>query len=528
MTPSGTAVESALIDSMRLRIHSNLRPLLDESSRCLPILQSTCQHILNAMGPHASPAKLAQIISRDHGLTCKVLQVANCIAYSPQQTIVSVSHAVSWLGLDTVRSLVAAAHLVEQLQHWPIRQKEFQTLIAKSLISATYASELATAMDYPQPGQLFTAALLYSIGDLAIAYQDPDLFLVLQASVRKATRPEDSLLEEIRLIGVPRLTLAQALAHMWKLPSDLVRLFGSPGELPRGRWQSGFQTYQGIIVGSTRLVNATMSPAPQTAIGEAKKMLLVGSGLAPGLFSDVLIRAMDRGRQLVRSMGLVLDTSDEAVAPSIQHDTIESLLPPPPANQRVGVEPLCARHERALPEDTPTAPIRMNPLETLHAFQDSLQDVKDLNSLLKTFATSLHQDAGFDRVGLSILNSHDSDRLVGRLVLGAAPLAPYLRAISGSLSQDHQFFLTVLKRIDPLHVQDFSTLMAGTVKQEFLETWNPSSAIIASLRVGVKPIGLVYCDRTTGRRPVNAQDYQVFQLFFLHATLGLNRLAGIL
>lgn len=527
MSSSDTATDSALLGSIHSRLHRNLQPLFDESSRCLPILQSTCQHILNDMGPHASPAKLAQVISRDHGLTCKVLQVANCIAYSPQQTIVSVSHAVSWLGLDTVRSLVAAAHLVEQLQHWPIRQKEFQTLIAKSLISATCASELATAMDHPQPGQLFTATLLYSIGDLAIAYQDPDLFLALQASARKTTRPEDSLLEEIRLIGVPRLTLAKALAQMWKLPNDLVRLFGSPGELPQGRWQSDFQTYRGIILGSTRLVHVTISAASLTAIGEAKKTLLLGSGLAQGLFGDVMIRAMDRGRQLVRSMGLTLDTSDEAMVPSTEHDTIEPITPLPP-NQTGSKQQSRAPHEGAVPEDTPAAPIRMKPLETLHAFQDSLQEAKDLNSLLRTFATSLHRDAGFDRVGLSILNPNDSDLLIGRLVLGTAPLAPYLQAISGSLSREHQFFLTVLKRTDPLHVQDFSGLMAETVKPEFTEIWNPTSAIFASLRVGVKPIGLVYCDRGVSRQPVGAQDYQVFQLFFLQTTLGLNRLAGIL
>jgi hypothetical protein len=170
----------------------------------------------------------------------------------------------------------------------------------------------------------------------------------------------------------------------------------------------------------------------------------------------------------------------------------------------------------------------MNPLETLQAFQDSLQGANDLNGLLKTFVTSLHQDAGFDRVGLTILSPHDSDLLVGRLVLGAAPLAPYLRTISGSLSREHQFFLTILKRIDPLHVPDFSALMAGTVKQDFLDVWNPTSAILAPLRVGVKPIGLVYCDRGIRHQPVGAQDYQVFQLFFLQTTLGLNRLAGII
>jgi len=514
MTSSSTAMESAFIDSIRPRLHQKLRPLLDESSRCLPILQSTCQQILNHMGPQSNAVNLALVISRDHGLTCKVLQVANSIAYSPQQTIVSVPHAVSWLGLDTVRSLVAAAHLVEQLQHWPVRQQEFRTLIARSLIAATFASELGMTIGYPQPGQLFTGALLHSIGDLAIAYQDPDLFLALQAISKTTKRPSECVLQETRLIGMPRLTLAQALAHMWKLPDDVIELFRHPEEQPIAHWQSGPHTYRGIVVGSIRLVEVLTGPAPQTAIEEAKKTLQLGSGLSSGPFTDLMIRAMDRGHQLIRSMGLAIASSDEATSPSKEQDPSES-IPHSPA-----ITPPAGTNQ--------TAPIRTKPLETLQAFQDLLQAAKDLNGLLGTFVQSLHRDAGFDRVGLALLNQNDSDLLVGRLVFGVTPPAHYLRSLSGSLSREHRFFLTILKRVDPLLVPNFSDQMAGTLKQDFLEVWKPTSAIIAPLRVGAKPIGLIYCDRATSNQPVLPQDYQAFQLFFAQATLGLNRLAGIL
>jgi HD-like signal output (HDOD) protein len=522
MTSSSAATESALIDSIRPRLHQKLRPLLDESSRCLPILQLTCQQILTHMGPQSNAVNLAQVISRDHGLTCKVLQVANSIAYSPQQTIVSVPHAVSWLGLDTVRSLVAAAHLVEQLQHWPVRQQEFRTLIAKSLVSATYANELGMAIGYPQPGQLFTSALLYSIGDLAIAYQDPDLFLALQAISKTTKRPSECVLQETRLIGVPRLTLAQALAHMWKLPDDLIELFRHPEGLPMEHWQSSLHTYRGIVVGSIQLVEVLTGSAPRIAIAEAKKTLQVGSGLSSGTFTDLMIRAMDRGRQLIRSMGLAIDSSYEAIS-SHEHDTIESIPHPPPISPTVSNEQAVVS-----PRDEQAAPIRTKPLETLQAFQDSLQAAKDLNGLLGTYVQSLHRDAGFDRVGLALLNQNDSDLLVGRLVCGVTPPAPHLQSLSGSLSLEHQFFLTILKRFDPLLVPNFSDQMAGTLKQDFLETWKPTSAIVAPLRVGARPIGLIYCDRATSNQPVLPQDYQVFQLFFAQATLGLNRLAGIL
>ena len=523
MNSSSAATESALLDSIRPRLHQKLRPLFDESNRCLPILQSTCQQILNHMGAQSSAESLARVISRDHGLTCKVLQVANSIAYSPQQTIVAVPHAVSWLGLDTVRSLVAAAHLVEQLQHWPVRRQELRTLIAKSLIAATYASELGAAIEYPQPGQLFTAALLYSIGDLAIAYQAPDLFQALQALSREEKHLAESVLQETQLIGVPRLTLAQALAQMWKLPDDLIGLFGSPRELSVGRWQGGLQTYRGIVVGSIRLVDLMTGHASRTAIEEAKRTLLLGSGLPPGTFTDLMMRAMDRGRQLTRSMGLAIDSPDEALSPSNEQDATESIPHQPTTNPTVGKEQAVVP-----PRDEPPAPIRTRPLETLQAFQDSLQAAKDLNGLLETFVQSLHRDAGFDRVGLALLNPNDSDLLVGRRVHGVRPPAPYLRSLSGSLSREHQFFLMILKRVDPLLVPDFSDQMARTLRQDFIEVWKPTSAIMAPLRVGAKPIGLIYCDRATSNQPVLAQDYQAFQLFFAQTTLGLNRLAGIL
>jgi hypothetical protein len=347
-------------------------------------------------------------------------------------------------------------------------------------------------------------------------------FEALQTISRKVAQPVERVLQETRLIGVPRLTLAQALAHMWKLPDDLIELFRHPEELPTERWQSGLQTYRGIVVGSIRLVELMTRPAPRAAIEEAKRTLQLGGGLSSGPFADLMIRAMDRGRQLTRSMGLAIESSDNAMVSSNEQDTTASTYHPPSTKPTTGekqaVSPIQAES---------TAPIRTKPLETLQAFQDSLQTAKDLNSLLGTFVQSLHRDAGFDRVGLALLNQNDSDLLVGRLVLGVTPPAPYLRSLSGSLSREHSFFLAVLKRVDPLLVSNFLDQIGGTLKQDFTEVWKPTSAIVAPLRVGAKPIGLIYCDRLSSQ-PLQSLDYQVLQLFFAQATLSLNRLAGIL
>ncbi|MDH4154810.1 MAG: HDOD domain-containing protein [Nitrospira sp.] len=523
-----SATESALIDSIRPRLHPRLKPLFDESSRCLPILQSTCQQILNDTDQQFTPDNLVQVISRDHGLTCKVLQVANSIAYSPQQTIGGIPHAVSWLGLDTVRALVAAAHLVEQLQHWPARQQELRTLIAKSLVSATYANEFGTAISYPQPGQLFTSALLYAIGDLAVAYQDPDLFEALQAMYRKVKHQADRVSQETKLIGVPRLTLARALARLWKLPDNLVHLFDSTGESPTGRWQSASQTYRGLVVGSIHLVDVMTGSGSAAAVEEAKRALQLGSGLSSGRFTDLMTQAMDRGLQLTRSMGLVVDPVHDPLMSSNGKSPAESPALRSSAKTAPGEDQATAPQRVSPTHDAPPVPIRSNPLETLQAFQDSLQGVKDLNSLLGIFIRSLHRDAGLGRVGLALLNPSDSDRLVGKLTLGVEPPAPYLSSLSGSLSREHPFFLSMLKRVDPLLVPSVSDQPAGAMKQDFLDVWRPTSAILAPLRVGVRPIGLVYCDQAPDHPPLHAQDYQAFQFFFFQTTLAMNRLAGVL
>ena len=141
---------------------------------------------------------------------------------------------------------------------------------------------------------------------------------------------------------------------------------------------------------------------------------------------------------------------------------------------------------------------------------------------------ALHRDGGFARVALALLNPNDSDQLAGRLLLGVDEQAPFLASLSGSLTKDHPYFLSLMKRSEPTLIEDFTIPVAEPVSAAFLRVWNPGSAILAPLRVGTRPIGLIYCDRGPIPAQVQAKDYQAFQLFFGQTTLSMNRLAGVL
>jgi transcriptional regulator with GAF, ATPase, and Fis domain len=103
-----------------------------------------------------------------------------------------------------------------------------------------------------------------------------------------------------------------------------------------------------------------------------------------------------------------------------------------------------------------------------------------------------------------------------------------LCSFTGSLSVEHPLFLRVLKRHDPLLVSDISAEGPQSLHPTFVSTWQTSSAVLAPIRVGNRPIGLLYCDRGPYSSQISPHDLQSFQLFFGQAILSINRLAGIL
>jgi transcriptional regulator with GAF, ATPase, and Fis domain len=133
-------------------------------------------------------------------------------------------------------------------------------------------------------------------------------------------------------------------------------------------------------------------------------------------------------------------------------------------------------------------------------------------------------------VALALLNPGDTDQLLGRVVVGVEADTPtqYLSSFTGSLSADHPLFLQILKRHDPLLVSNVSAEDPQSLHSTFVSTWQTSSAVLAPIRIGNRPIGLLYSDRGPHAIQVSRHDLQSFQLFFGQAILSLNRMAGVL
>ena len=301
-----------------------------------------------------------------------------------------------------------------------------------------------------------------------------------------------------------KVRFATALAQTWVLPAGLVDLIGAQTPTARTKWQTNQQLFTGLVAGSNQLIDAMADSPDSDATELMRRTLQRGTALPERTLQDALTRAFDKGKQLSRSVSITETIISEAVAKS--------------RNSLLNDQPV----------DRPAPPIQTRPLETLLQFQASLLEAKDLNNLLSILVNTLRDGGGFSRVALALLSPSDTDQLLGRVVVGVDSPGRYLASFTGPLSTEHPLFLHVLKGQDPFMLSQVSVDGPRSFSSTFLATWRTSSAILAPIRIGTRPIGLLYGDRGPDPNHVSPQDLQSFQLFLSQAILSLNRLAGVL
>ncbi len=161
-------------------------------------------------------ADLAQKLGQDQGLTARVLRVANSPFYGMSSKVGSVQEAVVALGFHNVRSLVAAAGIINQLPASEGKGFDRTGFWQHSIGTAACAQVLAKALG-KDPALAFTAGLLHDIGKLALdAYFHEDYQLAL---AHRAAEDSTLMEAERAALGVDHALVGHELARRWKFPA---------------------------------------------------------------------------------------------------------------------------------------------------------------------------------------------------------------------------------------------------------------------------------------------------------------------
>jgi HD-like signal output (HDOD) protein len=187
--------------------------------KALPATPQTFQALSQAIAhPNAHAADIAQIVSNDTALSVKVLQLANSAFYRRGAPVTSIQAAISYAGLEMIKSLALSACVFSTLDASPTAIKCLHDLQGRSLRKAHFARMLLRESRHAD--EAFTAALLLDIGQAVLALSAPDKFEQMIELARSTGRCWHEVEPEV--FGAAHPEVGAYLLGLWGLPLDLI------------------------------------------------------------------------------------------------------------------------------------------------------------------------------------------------------------------------------------------------------------------------------------------------------------------
>lgn len=183
----------------------------------LPTMPEVAQELIASLNADEVPFdRVRKAISRDQGLTAKLLRLANSARFGLARKVSSVDEAITLLGLNQVRTLALATCINDSFPIDPgIDRKQFWT---ESLACAGYAQWLARSVGVDAQLSWLTG-FMARLGELIIAQKSPEY---LGAIEQLPHHPGGRWEREKVLLGFTEGEVTAELAQRWNFPEPMV------------------------------------------------------------------------------------------------------------------------------------------------------------------------------------------------------------------------------------------------------------------------------------------------------------------
>jgi HD-like signal output (HDOD) protein/CheY-like chemotaxis protein len=203
------------------------------SLKSLPAVPRLFQALNQELNSGRGTAKsVAEIIEQDMAMTLRLLQLVNSAFFGLTRRVTHIREAVTYLGFEPIRSLVASAELFRAMSKM-CAPKGFslEEIQQHALRVGSLTQQLLT--DREQQRTAFCASILHDIGRVALAVALPEDF----SRTRELAEAKGVPLHQAEQI-VFKCTHAEISAHilaLWGLPNPLVEAVAfhhRPADLP--------------------------------------------------------------------------------------------------------------------------------------------------------------------------------------------------------------------------------------------------------------------------------------------------------
>lgn len=160
---------------------------------------------------------LEDAIVKDVALTAKVLRIANASLWGGGARVGSVKQAILLLGFDRVQHLSSAASVFDHLQK---KAPAVEELLALSVLTANQSIHLAAEAGFSKAEVAYLCGLFRHLGEVTVAVHRVSQYG--QWLRRSEQTPPPAPGAEQEILGFTFDDVGVALAHQWKLPSEVV------------------------------------------------------------------------------------------------------------------------------------------------------------------------------------------------------------------------------------------------------------------------------------------------------------------
>lgn len=167
----------------------------------------------------AGSAELSDLVMGEPLIAAKILSTVNSPIYGLHTPVTNIGQAVTFLGMNTVRSICLQYMLAEAFKpKLAEAQRSFDAIWKASAIASELCVRLGKALNLPDQGTLSTQVVLSFVGQLATAS------LIPMSGLEKwlaRGRLERAGLEQ-ELLGLNATEIGGLLMKSWELPEELV------------------------------------------------------------------------------------------------------------------------------------------------------------------------------------------------------------------------------------------------------------------------------------------------------------------
>ena len=169
--------------------------------------------------PRSSAVHVADVISKDPGLSARLLKIVNSAFYGFPSKIDTISRAVTIVGTRQLSTLALGASAIRAFQDIPADLVDMESFWKHSITCGVIARMIASYKNISNTERLFVAGLLHDVGRIILYGRLPKMGREILIRARRTHRPLRT--EEAEALGHDHAEIGGTLLRRWKLPRVL-------------------------------------------------------------------------------------------------------------------------------------------------------------------------------------------------------------------------------------------------------------------------------------------------------------------